>query len=148
MVAYPILKKTLKALKPKPVAYPTKITTIGDHIRKKRLDLGLYQKDVAQFIGVTTDTITFWEKGRSKPTIKQMPKIITFLGYNPCIKEAKTIGEKLYQYRIENGVTVKELIKLIKIDRQTILKIEGGETVSVKAFNKMAGFLNDNKKNK
>ncbi|MEX0812319.1 MAG: helix-turn-helix transcriptional regulator [Chitinophagales bacterium] len=146
MVAYPILKKTLKALKPKPVAYPTKITTIGDHIRKKRLDLGLYQKDVAQIIGVTTDTITFWEKGRSKPTIKQMPKIITFLGYNPCIKKAKTIGEKLYQYRIENGVTVKELIKLIKIDRQTILKIEGNDYVSKKISKRAGDFMNNNER--
>ena len=57
----------LKAPKPFPIDYPKKLRTIGDHIRKKRFDLKLLQKDAAKIIGVSEDTITGWENGRSQP---------------------------------------------------------------------------------
>ncbi|MGB3341430.1 MAG: helix-turn-helix transcriptional regulator [bacterium] len=53
--------------------------TIGEKIKKKRLDLDLYQKDVAQIIGVTTDTINLWENGRTKPHKENIQKIMRFL---------------------------------------------------------------------
>ena len=40
---------------------------LGERLKKKRMDMGLFQKDVARMIGVSTDTITNWEKGRTKP---------------------------------------------------------------------------------
>jgi len=43
------------------------------------MDLGLFQKDVAKFICVTTDTVTYWEKGRVKPGKKNLKKIQQFL---------------------------------------------------------------------
>lgn len=43
------------------------------------MDLGLFQKDVAKIIGVATDTITPWEKGRTKPGKRLLPKIEKFL---------------------------------------------------------------------
>ncbi|MGB7055174.1 MAG: helix-turn-helix transcriptional regulator [bacterium] len=52
---------------------------MGERIKKKRMDLGLFQKDVARMIGVSTDTITLWEKGRTKPCRKNTGKIELFL---------------------------------------------------------------------
>lgn len=43
------------------------------------MDLGLFQKDVADFVGVKTDTVTFWEKGRTKPSKKNLRKVQKFL---------------------------------------------------------------------
>ena len=63
--------------------YPRNLKTFGDRIRARRLDLGLLQKDVARIIGVTTDTITNWEKGRNQPIHWNYLKISKFLGYNP-----------------------------------------------------------------
>jgi len=57
--------------------------TLGDHLRRHRLELGLYQKDVAIQIGVTTSTIWNWENNWSSITLSCMPKVIKFLGYNP-----------------------------------------------------------------
>jgi DNA-binding XRE family transcriptional regulator len=57
--------------------------TLGDHLRRRRLELGLYQKDVAEQIGVTASTIWNWESGWSSITLRCMPKVIEFLGYNP-----------------------------------------------------------------
>jgi DNA-binding XRE family transcriptional regulator len=56
--------------------------TLGDHLRRRRLELGLYQKDVAAQIGVTVSTIWNWEHGWTVD-FRFIPQIITFLGYNP-----------------------------------------------------------------
>lgn len=54
--------------------------SLGEKIRNKRLELGLYQKDIAAIMEVSEDTITYWENNRSKPLTKQYSKIIKFLG--------------------------------------------------------------------
>ncbi len=43
------------------------------------MDLGLFLKDVAKFIGVSTDKITYWENGKTKPNKKNMAKLKEFL---------------------------------------------------------------------
>ena len=58
----------LVSKKPPSAMYPKELNTLGDHIRARRLNLGLLQKDVAEIIGVTTDTITNWDKNRLDPT--------------------------------------------------------------------------------
>jgi DNA-binding XRE family transcriptional regulator len=65
-----------------PKGYPLKPVSLGDHLRKKRLDLGLYQAQVAERIGVTKSTVYNWEHGR-EPDPKHHPKIVEFLGYTP-----------------------------------------------------------------
>jgi DNA-binding XRE family transcriptional regulator len=46
-----------------PPGYPVELRSIGDHIRKRRLDLGLLQIEVAAQIGVTENTVLNWEHG-------------------------------------------------------------------------------------
>ena len=41
--------------------------------------MGLFQKDVAKFVGVSTDTVTYWEKGRTQPNKENLQKIKEFL---------------------------------------------------------------------
>jgi len=43
--------------------YPEFPITVGEHIRKKRMDLGLLQKEVSEIIGVTESSIWNWEHG-------------------------------------------------------------------------------------
>ena len=56
--------------------------TLGDHLRRRRLELGLYQKDVAARLGVTPSTIWNWEHGWTVDG-RLISKVIAFLGYNP-----------------------------------------------------------------
>jgi len=68
-------------LEKQPLAgYPTNPVTIGDHIRKRRMDLGLLQREVAEIIGVTESSVWNWEHG-VEPEQHYNPKIIKFLGY-------------------------------------------------------------------
>ena len=41
--------------------------------------MGMYQKDIARIMGVSTDTITLWEKDRTKPGNENLKKIEKFL---------------------------------------------------------------------
>lgn len=45
-----------------PISYAEDPVSIGDHIRKKRLELKLRQIDVAGICGVSEDRIRNWEK--------------------------------------------------------------------------------------
>ncbi|MBN1957555.1 MAG: helix-turn-helix domain-containing protein [Desulfuromonadales bacterium] len=64
--------------------------TLGDHLRRRRFELGLYQKDVAKQIGVTTSTIWNWEHGRTIDK-RFVPLIENFLGYRPAlVREANS----------------------------------------------------------
>jgi DNA-binding XRE family transcriptional regulator len=73
----------LAARKPLPPAYPSELRTLGDHLRKRRLDLGLLQCDVAEKLQVNPMTVCNWETNRTSPQLRFMPRIIAFLGYNP-----------------------------------------------------------------
>ncbi|MFH1279429.1 MAG: helix-turn-helix transcriptional regulator [Candidatus Eisenbacteria bacterium] len=57
--------------------------TLGDPLRKRRMDLGLIQREVAERIGVSKDTYRFWECNRAHPLPRQWSGILRFLGYRP-----------------------------------------------------------------
>ncbi|MBI3365958.1 MAG: helix-turn-helix transcriptional regulator [Ignavibacteriae bacterium] len=96
---------------------------MGDRLRKKRLDLNLFQKDVAKLMGVTTSSVTNWEKNRVGPTLQMIPKIIQFLGYDP-LPVGITFGEQIKQYRRKQGLSIKKLAKLLAIDPTTLARWE------------------------
>ncbi len=110
---------TFKAKKPNRKPYPKELKTYGDHLRKKRLDLDLSQPQVAKILKVVTDSITQWELNSTKPSIKQIPKIISFLGYSPKVEL-----NKIKQYRIERGITQKEMARILNIVPSTLAGIE------------------------
>ncbi len=105
---------------PLPPKYPRELKTIGNHLLKRRYDLKMSQSQVAKIIGVTTDSITYWENGRSVPQIGYAGKIIKFLGYNPYHIDNKTFGDKLKNCRYLNGLTQKELAQILNIDPSTV----------------------------
>ncbi|MEI6575087.1 MAG: helix-turn-helix transcriptional regulator [Bacteroidota bacterium] len=69
------------------IKYPANPKTIGEHLRKKRLEEKLLQKDVAKMLGVTEDTVTNWENNRSIPMKKLRLEIINFIGYDLVLPE-------------------------------------------------------------
>jgi DNA-binding XRE family transcriptional regulator len=56
---------------------------LGEHLRKRRIDLGLTQKEAAQRIGADQWTVINWEQGRTKPAVRFVPRILAFLGFDP-----------------------------------------------------------------
>lgn len=80
MDALPFSVVNKRVAMPLPKSYPRELKTIGDHIRKRRMDLSLLQKEVSGILGVTEECFGLWELGKDAPRIKYMPKSIAFLG--------------------------------------------------------------------
>lgn len=99
--------------------YPKELNTLGDHIRIKRLDLDLEQKEVALLFKINHETIKNWENNNTKPGIKYYPAIMNFLGYCPYVRP-ETWGEELKLHRIHQGLSHRRLSKIIDVDPCTI----------------------------
>jgi transcriptional regulator with XRE-family HTH domain len=114
--------------------YPKELKTIGDYIRKRRLDLELLQKDVAKLIGVTEATIYDWESNRTSPRFRYTPRIIEFLGYWPYDTPATTLGARILRARKLRGITQKELAKSFGVDQSTVESWEKDEHRPLKRY--------------
>lgn len=123
----PFCHLAFKAEKPLSGAYPKKLRTLGDHIRKRRLDLALFQKDVARRLGSNETSIWNWERNRSSPALRFIPRIIEFLGYTPDGTEPETLGQRIVAWRRLRGITQKELARRLRVDPSTIGSWERGE---------------------
>lgn len=105
--------------------YPKELKKIGDHIKKKRLDLGLYIKDAAKLIGASENTVNDWELRDRAIRAKAFPKIIAFLGYIP-FEVGGSPAEQLLAYRRIRGLTHQELAEEWKIERGCLERWEKG----------------------
>ncbi len=122
---------TLKARKPKEIDFAPQ--TIGDHIRKRRFEIELNQKEAGGRLGVTPQTVLHWEKGQTEPPIESIPAILHFLGYNP-FREPTTLPERLLATRRAMGWSIKEAAKRLGVDEGTWGAWERGAVVPWKRY--------------
>lgn len=140
MVALPFCHLTLKATGTNP-AYPEKVGTWGERIRKRRLDLGLKREVVADLLRVSPESLTNWEKGHTEPQDRFVPAILAFLG-DPPLPDPQTFGERVALSRIRLGLTKRSLAPHLHMDRTTIGKWEQGLlTPSARTAAKVAAFF-------
>lgn len=60
---------------------PENPVTLGDKIRKGRIELGFFQKELAEIIGVSEDTIRNWEKNKALLYGKNIRTLGRVLGF-------------------------------------------------------------------
>jgi transcriptional regulator with XRE-family HTH domain len=119
----PFAQVIVKAAKPS--SCPKHPTTLGQHLKKRRIELGLLQKEVAEQLGLDECTIGNWEKDRTYPAVRYLPRLIAYLGYDPFPKP-QSIGDRLRAKRGSLGLSRKRLAALIGIDDGTLQRYEGG----------------------
>lgn len=113
---------TLTFAKPKR-HYPLDLVTLGDHLLKRRLDLGQTRKFAASLIGVDQESLKNWEGGKTEPTVGFFPRLISYLGYNPLPEEKKR-GGRIRRERISRGLSRKALADAVGVDEATIKRME------------------------
>jgi predicted transcriptional regulator len=66
--------------------YPATPKTLGEHLRKKRVDMQLSMTQLANLLGlgISDTAIEKWEKNQNRPTEEHRKRIIEFLGFNPA----------------------------------------------------------------
>lgn len=106
-------------------AYPKEIKTLGNHLKKRRLDLGLLQRQVAERLGVHEQTLSHWEGNETFPALPHWPAIIGFLGYDPR-RMPESIGGCLRHWREGKGIPQSRLASLLKVDPGTLARWERG----------------------
>ncbi len=127
MGSLPFCYFTLSAKRPLNSAYPKTLVTLGDHLRKRRLDLGLTQEQAGSRLGVTESAVWEWESGWSNPQFRFFPRIANFLGYEPPMPLPGTLGQTIKRYRHLRGISQKELAKIMEIDPTTLARRERDE---------------------
>jgi len=112
--------------------YPEVPKTIGEHLRKRRLDLGLTQKQSARRFGISVTAYNGWEASRIKPGIARWPAVVAFLGDDPNPKP-RTFGEALRAMRWLHGLNRRQLAAKLGVDVKSVLNWETGRTRPVPA---------------
>jgi transcriptional regulator with XRE-family HTH domain len=116
----------LKSLKPKETDFEPH--TLGEHLRKRRLELNLTQKEVADQLGVNPWTILNWEKGHTEPPMASIPAIARFLGYDP-FPQPETLSQHLLAKRRAMGWSIKEAARELGVDPASWGNWERGQMI-------------------
>jgi len=125
-------------MSPKPLSdkYPKELKSLGDHIRKRRLDLGLFQKQVADRIGVDESTVFNWESNETSPQIHHIPRVVQFLGYDP-FPTPETHADKLRKIRRRLGLNQRAMAERLGVDPTTLGRWERGEGLPSKRLSRV-----------
>jgi hypothetical protein len=65
------------------IPVPKDPTTVGGHLRKRRLQLRIFQSQAARRLRVSLVSLSKWECDKIFPTAPHHPRIVEYLGYNP-----------------------------------------------------------------
>lgn len=82
--------------------------TVGEHIKYERVRRGMRQRDLALATNADVWTVITWEKHGAEPSVKFIPAIIEWLGYDP-LPTGETFGEKIRWKRKKAGLTRQQL---------------------------------------
>ncbi len=120
--------KTLKARKPK--GYDEHPTTIAGHLLRRRKELGLWQREVAERLSIGHETYITWEKHGRDPEIWHWPKIINFLGYDPHPKPVTDgVSDEIERARRRLGWSLSQAGEFLGVDPGTLTKWRSGISV-------------------
>ena len=103
----------VKAKKPKD--YSEEPQTLGEHLKKRRKELGLLQREAAERLGVSAETVANWESGKTKPVASQFQPVVEFLGYDPT-PAPQTLAERMEAKRRALGVTISQVAQVLCAD--------------------------------
>lgn len=106
--------------------YAREPKTPGEHLKKRRYELGLRQKDAAVRLQISHATYISWEIDRAEPAIRHWPRIVAFLGYDAAPGEGETLANALRAKRRDLGLPRKRAAALLKIDERTLKRYEDG----------------------
>lgn len=92
---------------------------LGEHLKNRRLRLGLSQEQVAAQLGTLREVYERWERNERQPVVSVWPSILAFLGYYPGQVDAR-ISDLVLKIRRITGLDQKELAKRVGTSHQRL----------------------------
>jgi len=128
------------------IPVPNQPTTIGGHLRKRRLELRIHQSEAAARLGVSTVTMSRWECDKVYPTWAQQGAITAYLGHDPFKDPSRggpqgnesdavalfstttslSLGQKIRKRRLELKQSRENCAKALGVSRKTLWGWETG----------------------
>jgi transcriptional regulator with XRE-family HTH domain len=128
------------------IPVPHEPTTIGGHLRRRRLQLKILQSQAAAKLGVSTVTMSRWEPDAVYPTWHFQPRIAAYLGYHPFTdpalgspkgnetkfvaflssEAAENLGERIVAACIKARKTRKEFARKLGLSPKTVRNWQTG----------------------
>lgn len=114
---------------------PKEPNTLGGHLRKRRVQLGLFQSAEARQLRVSIVTLSKWEPDVLHPTWANQPKVTEYLDFNPFTDPAlgrplgnermpivllSSLGYQLRQKRLQMRLSRTALAEQLGIAWKTI----------------------------
>jgi transcriptional regulator with XRE-family HTH domain len=90
--------------------YPVNPQSIGDPLRRRRIDLGLSVSQLARLLGfdLSNGAIENWERNENRPSEPYRRKLVNFLGFDPEldnqqeVSDVNVVGMEVTEIRIQN----------------------------------------------
>ena len=79
-------------------------TAIGKNIKSYRESFGLSQQEIANLIGVSRGTITYYETGSRMPSMQNIEKLADFFGIEPI----DLINENIVDLEVNSVIAFKK----------------------------------------
>jgi transcriptional regulator with XRE-family HTH domain len=112
--------------------YPYCPVTLGDYLRKRRLDLNLTQKQLAEdILHTSTSNIRNWEANRYRVSLGFLPRVYDFIGFCPC-DVSLGLGLRLKQRRENFGLSIRKISQILLTDPCTVAGWERGDHLPTK----------------
>ena len=128
------------------IPVPKQPQTIGGHLRKRRLQLKILQSDAAHRLGVSTVSMSKWERDKIYPSWPHQPRIVEYLGNDPFTDPAlgrpkgnetkavaflsqtapDSIASSLRKHRLALRKNQKEFAKELRVEARTLRDWEAG----------------------
>ncbi|BAI90157.1 MULTISPECIES: helix-turn-helix domain-containing protein [Limnospira] len=99
----------------------TNLQDIPQLLRQLREDLELSQAELAQFLGVSPQTINRWENGHSQPSAISINLMQNKLSSLDAIKDIKTVKANLSQP--SNGLRQADVARILNVSFQRVQTI-------------------------
>lgn len=107
------------------------IMEVGERLKLRRVELNLTQEYVAEVLGITRQTISNWENGRSYPDIERMIRLsdVYLLSLDELLKGDKKMVKHLQENTLVNHF-LKVFIIMLSINILLMIVLVTNQTIS------------------
>lgn len=143
MAALPFCHWTLRARKRPTPRLPEHLYHLGDHLQRRRLELGLNRTAMAKRLQIEVSSYCRWEKGVTIPELHRRDQIAAHLGYRPPVPVPAdaSLGVRARAWRVAHGLTIAQAARRVGVDAKTLGTLERGGHVSEATREEVAALL-------
>lgn len=92
------------------------LPTSGEALKRRRLELGLTQRNIADALGITAAAVSSWESGSTSPLSKHIPALLRVLEFDMPDISARVdeLEDQLSTLRAEVAALAEQLVQVLE----------------------------------